>query len=65
MTLTRFNRWWLSRVMRSHYRCRCGAFVPNYGRPMHEQFHDAAREFQRPPTRAELDAAMRHKDVTP
>lgn len=54
-TLTRFNRWFLVHVARSHYWCRCGAFVPGYNRALHEQFHDAAREFFQPPTGEQLD----------
>lgn len=56
MTLTRFNRWLLVNLWRSHYWCRCGALVPTADRRHHEEFHDAARAFFTPPSGAELDA---------
>ena len=57
MTLTRFNRWFLVNIARSHYWCRCGAFVPKEYRPMHEQFHASVREFFQPPTMEEMREA--------
>jgi len=72
MTLTRLNRFYSLYLWRTHYVCRCGAFLPKDGRELHEQFHAAAREFFQPPTgndlawiRQALEAQPTPKTETP
>ena len=47
------------------YQCRCGAIVGERWRAGHEEIHDAMREFCRPPTVEEFQAAMGETPVEP
>ena len=51
---SRYRRFLLTRVLRTHYKCRCGALVPKGGRATHERVHEAFKEFFTAPTAEEM-----------